>query len=106
MGRKIKLTVHTSKLMETPFKNVAARRSTGDNAQSVTIRVTKKISDGRNKKTKNKKKRKRLMSLNRYQQDRLGMNEILKLDFLDEILPGASARSGEHIKKLELKSKF
>ena len=58
------ITVRAEKIMDTPLNNVTTRKSMGKNARTATRKVSKKISDGINKETTNK--RKRLMSLKRY----------------------------------------
>ena len=54
-------TVRTSKITDTPLKNVTARRSVDKNERNDTIRVTNKRSAGRNKEITKKMKTKRLM---------------------------------------------
>ena len=55
-----------SKRMDTPLNNVTTRRSMRKNARTVTRRVAKKMSAGRNKKITKINKRKGLVSLKRY----------------------------------------
>ena len=57
-------TVRTAKMMDTLLKNVAARRSMGNNSHTVTRRVTKKRSTGRKKEMT--KRREMIMSLKIY----------------------------------------
>ena len=51
--------------MDTSLNYDAARISMGKNARNFTIRVTEKMSAGRNENTTQIKKRKRLMSMKR-----------------------------------------
>ena len=66
MIEKKKSTVRTAKKIDTLSKNVTARRSMGNNARTITRRVTKKSSFRRNKIMTNKNKNKRLISLKTY----------------------------------------